>query len=261
MTVKRAIAVGILFLFAYEIGAQSAPLRVLCSNGMKGVVEELRAGAEREVGRPLAIEFNTSAAIRQKIQSREAFDVAILASGVLDELVKSGSITAATRVDLGRSGIGVGIRSGKTIPDIKTPEALKKTLLAATSMTWVEMGASRVHIDNMLKSLGITEDIKPKTVLTRGVDQSIARVTEGKTELLITLVSEIVPAKGLQLVGPFPQKLQGYVIMAGGVSSNSKSVDAGRALIKLLRAPSTAAAYKAKGMELAVQTSAQPLGK
>jgi len=226
---------------------------------MKAVLEELRGRAEREIGRPLGnIEFNTSAAIRQKIQSGEPFDVAILSSDVLDAVIKDGKITAASRMDLGRSGIGVGVRSGAPRPDIKTPEALKKALLNAKSMTWVEVGASRVHIDKMLDDLGIAKDIKPKVVLTQGVDQSVASVAAGKTELLITLMSEIVPAKGIELVGPFPAKVQGYVSLAGGVSITSKNVEAGRSLLKILAAPSTAPIYQAKGMELITVGDVRP---
>jgi molybdate transport system substrate-binding protein len=161
-------------------------------------------------------------------------------------------------MDLGRSGIGVGVRSGAPKPDIKTPEGLKKALLNAKSMTWVEVGASRVHIDKMLDDLGIAKDIKPKVVLTQGVDQSVASVTAGKTELLITLMSEIVPAKGIELVGPFPAKVQGYVSLAGGVGVNSKNVEAGRSLLKILAAPSTAQIYQAKGMELITVGDVRP---
>lgn len=249
MKFRMVVVSGFFFLFTLLAGAQSVPLRVLSSNGIKGVVEELKAGAEREIGRPLAIEFNTSAAIRQRIQSGESFDVALLTSDVMDELVKSGKIAAATRVDLGRSGIGVGIRAGGPKPDIRTPEALRKTLLSAKSMTWVEAGASRVYIDKMLQDLGIASDVKSKTILTKVVSESITRVAEGKTELLLTLVSEITPAKDLQFVGPFPQDLQGYVTVTGAVSSNSKNAEAGIALIKLLKAPAAAPVYKSKGME------------
>ena len=258
MKLRRMIVIGSIILFAQQAGAQT-PLRVFCSNGMKAVLEDIRARAEQAIGRPLGnIEFNTSAAIRQKIQAGEAFDVAILSSEVLEDLIKGGKIAAASRTDLGRSGIGVGIRSGAPKPDIKTPEALKKTLLAAKSMTWVEVGASRVHIEKLLKDLGITQEVKPKTILTPGVDESVASVAAGKTELLITLVSEIVPAKGLDFVGPLPAKVQGYVSLAGGVSASSKNADAGKVLIKLLTAPSAVATYQAKGMELVIQSDTPP---
>jgi molybdate transport system substrate-binding protein len=252
MRTRTLLIIGFTVLFAGRAAAQ-APLRVFCSNGMKAVLVDLQARAEREMGRPLgSVEFDTSAALRLRIQSGEAFDVAILSSDVLDELIKAGKITAASRTELGRSGIGVGVRSGAPKPDIMTPEALKKALLKAKSMTWVEAGASRAHIDKMLEALGITKDVQSKIVLTQGVDQSIARVASGQTELVLTLMSEIIPAKGLSLAGPLPAKVQGYVGLEGGISVNSRNEDAGKSLLKILASPSAAPTYHARGMELII---------
>ena len=250
MRMRTMLIVGFTVFLAQFTSAQT-PLRVLCSNGVKAVFEDLRTRAEREVGRSFGnMEFSTSAAIRQKIQAGDAFDVAILSSEVLDDLIKSGKIASASRTDLGRSGIGVAVRAGAPKPDVKTPDALKQALLKAKSMTWVEAGASRVFIDKMLADLGITQDVKSKIVLTKGVDESIASVTSGKTEMLLTLISEIVPVKALDYAGPLPAKVQGYVTLTGGVSANSKNADAGRALPKFLAAPSAGSTYQSKGMEL-----------
>jgi len=259
--IPTGIAIALSFLFASQAGVQATQIRVLCSNGLKAVVEELRSRAEHEIGLPLTIEFSTSVAIRQRIQSGETFDVAILSSEVLDDLIKSAKITAGTRTDLGRSGIGIGVRSGARKPSITTVEALKTALLNAKSMTWVDVGASRVHIDKMLAELGLENDVRPKIVLTQQVDQSIATVAEGKAELIITLISEIVPAKGVDYVGPLPPKVQNYVSLAGGVSANSKNIELGRALIKFLSDPSVAAVYKNKGMELVIQGNAPSRSK
>jgi molybdate transport system substrate-binding protein len=250
MRIRLIIIIALALMFLAQASAQTGQIRVLCSNGMRAVVEELQARAEREIKHSLSVEFGTSAAIRQRIQSGEAFDVVILTSEVVDDLIKGGKVVSGTRTELGRSGIGVGVRSGARKPDIATLDAIKKTLLNAKSMTWVEVGASRVHIDKMLAELGIAKDVKPKVVLTQGVDQSVAGVASGKTELIITLTSEIVPAKGLDYVGPLPPKVQSYIGMAGGVSANSKNADSGKALLKLLSAPSAAPVYKSKGMEL-----------
>jgi molybdate transport system substrate-binding protein len=251
--ISTSIAIAVSFLFASQAGGQATQIRVLCSNGLKAVVEELKSRAELQIGRPLAIEFGTSVAIRQRIQSGETFDVAILSSEVLDDLIKAGKIGAGTRTDLGRSGIGIGVRSGARKPDIATIEALKTTILNAKSMTWVDVGASRVHIDKMLGELGIAKDVQPKIILTQQVDQSIATVAGGKADLIITLISEIVPAKGVDYVGPLPPKVQNYVSLAGGIGANSKNVDSSRALIKVLSSSSVAAVYKSKGMELVIQ--------
>jgi molybdate transport system substrate-binding protein len=259
MRIRMFIAATILCLSVPMISAaQTAPLRVLGSNGMKAVLEQLRPILEGEGGRKLAIEFNTSAAIRQRIESGEAFDVAIITAEVVNELAKTGKIASGSVVDLGRSGIGFGVRAGAPKPDIRTPEAVKQTLLNAKSLTWVSVGASRVHIERMLQSLGIAEQVKSKIVLTQGVDESIANVAAGKTEMILTLTSEILPAKGLQYAGPFPPQFQNYVSFAGGISPKSSSPAASALLIKSLSAPSTARTYESKGMELPIVTDTRP---
>ena len=100
-------------------GGTNSVARVLL-NGMKAVLEDLRA--QRKIGRSLgSIEYDTSTALRQRIQSGDAFDVAILGAGMLDDLIKSGKVTAASRTDLGdlvSALVFVPVRAS----DIKTPE-------------------------------------------------------------------------------------------------------------------------------------------
>jgi molybdate transport system substrate-binding protein len=259
MRCRTFITVMILSLAAANGSAQTAPLKVLASNGMKAGIELLRPRLESQVGRRLAIQFDTSAATRQRIESGEAFDVAILTTEVMNELMKSGRVVSGSVVDLGRSGIGFGARAGAGAkPDVRTPEAVKQTLLNAKSLTWVTAGASRVHIERMLEGLGIAADVKPKTVLTQSVDESLAVVTAGKTEMIITLMSEIVPAKGIQFVGPLPPKFQNYVSFSGGAGEKSSAPAASAFLIRLLAEPASARAYESNGMELPIVTDTRP---
>jgi len=242
-----------MFMSLFQTGiAQNSPLKVLVSNGMRAVVEELNLQRDLEVGRPLAFEYGTSAAIRQRIESGSAFDVAVLTTEVMNDLAKAGKLASGSVVNLGRSGIGFGVRSGAPRPDVGTPESVKETLLKAKSLTWVSAGASRTHIDRMLATLGIASDVQSKIVLTQGVDESIARVAAGKTEMIITLTSEILTAKGILYVGPLPAKFQNYVSFSGGVGPKSSAPAAAALLIKHLGAPARATVYEAKGMELPI---------
>src|SRR5262245_27680865 len=133
---------------------------------------------------------------------------------------------------------------------MRTPEAVKQTLLNAKSLNCVSVGASRDHIDRMLQGLGITSQVKSKIVLTQSVDESLAAVAAGKTEMIITLTSEILPAKGIQYIGPLPGKFQNYVAFSGGVSPKSSAVPASTSMVKSLATTSVAKTYESKGMEL-----------
>jgi molybdate transport system substrate-binding protein len=247
---KRSLAV-ILLLTAFQLAAQNTPVHVLASNGVKAVIEDLQKQAEQAIKRPLAIEYDTSSVVKKRIEDGAAFDVAILTSDVIDELAKAAKIDPGTRMEIARCGIGVGVRAGAAKPDIKTSAALKKTLLASKSVTFAENGASRKYILEMYDKFGIADAMKAKTVLEQGSERSNARVADGSADMILTLVSEILPAPGVQLVGPLPNDVQHYVNFAVGTSKNSKNADADKALTKFLSSPAVEGTLKAKGMQAA----------
>jgi len=245
---KRSVAI-VLLLAAFRLAAQNAPVHVLASNGMRAVIDQLKPQAERAIGQPLEIEFDTSSSVKRRIEGGAAFDVAILTSDVIGDLAKTGKIAAGTRTEIARCGIGIGVRAGASKPDIRTIEALKKTLLAAKSIVYAQDGASKVYLLAMFDRFGIADVMKTKTVLEQGSVQSNARVADGSAEMVLTLVSEILPAKGIELVGPLPAAVQHYVDFAAGIGANSKNTDSGKKLTKYFASPAVAPTLKAKGME------------
>ena len=244
----RSIAL-VLLLAGLQAAAQNAPIHVLASNGVRAVMEDLKPQAERAIGRPITIEFGTSTVVKKQIEGGQAFDVAILTSDVIEDLAKASKIAAGTPTAIARCGIGIGIRSGAAKPDIRTDAALKKTLLAAKSVTFAEDGASRVYVLQMFDKYGIADSMKAKTFPEQGSVRSNARVADGSVEMVLTLLSEILPAPGIQLVGPLPAGVQHYVGFAAGINPNSKNSDAGKALTKFLSSSAAAPTLKAKGME------------
>lgn len=241
--------IGSTLLFAAGVLAQTAPVRVLASNGVQGALNEIIPQCEHAIGHPLAVDFGTTASIKPRIEGGEAFDFTILTADAVDGLIKEGKAAADSRVSVARVGIGIGIKAGAPKPDVSTPEALKKTLLSAKSITYAAAGASRPPTDKMLASMGIGDALKSKTLLLSGAEETAAAVRDGKAEILITLISEIKSAKGLELAGPLPNEFQAYISFAAAISPNAKNVDAAKAAVKYLTGPKAAAAYKAKGME------------
>jgi len=253
--IKRFLCTAVLALGVIAAPAQAAaqgePVQLISSNGVKPAVQALARPAEAAIAHPLAMQFNTTVSLRQRIAAGESFDVAILTAEAIDALIKEGKIVARSRADVGSVGIGVGVRAGATKPDIRTVDAMKRTLLNAKSITYAQDGASRQYIEKMVNELGIAESVKPKTLLRQGSDASNASVASGEAELVITLTSEIMPAPGVELVGPLPAKFQNVVRFAAGVSVNAKNADAANALVKFLSSPKVAATFKAKGIQTA----------
>jgi molybdate transport system substrate-binding protein len=249
MKIRSLAASAVLFVAAVGAAAQNASVHVLASNGVKAVIDELKPQAEKAIGRPLTIEFGTSSVVKTRIESGEAFDVAILTSDVIGDLAKAGKIAAGTQTEIARCGIGIGVRAGAAKPDIKTVDALRKTLLASKSITYAQDGASAAYILQMEDKLGISDAMKAKTILEKGSVASNARVAAGSAGMILTLVSEILPAPGVDLVGPLPPDVQHYVNFATGISPNTKNTDAGKALAKFFSSAAVAPTLKAKGME------------
>lgn len=236
-----------LCLAALGMSGQAAPkIKVLSTNAVKSALEKMLPQAEKAVGRSLAVEFSATAALKQRIGGGETFDVAILTREAVDDLAKQKKLMAGP--DVARGGIGVGIRAGLAKPDIRTGEALKQTLLKAKSITYTENGASRTYIDAMLAKMGIAEALKAKTML-EPPGRAPELVGEGKAEIVMTLMSEILPVRGVQLAGPLPAEYQNYVVLAAGPSASTKETAAAQALIAFLKSAAAAQVYRDQGLE------------
>lgn len=245
------IALGIALFagFPQRGAARTGELRVMISDGMKPVIEELTPQIEQATERKLAAEFNSSKNLRDKIQSGEPFDAAIVTTEVLNDLIEKGKVASAGRAEIARTGIGVGVRAGAPKPDISTTEALKRTFLNAKSIGFNPTGASSAPTFDMFARLGIADAIKPKLMLDSEAGQPQRNVAGGKTELVISLVSEIKFFPGVDLVGPVPPDFQSYVNFAAGISTNAQDADGAKALIRFLSGPKIAPVLKSKGME------------
>jgi molybdate transport system substrate-binding protein len=244
-----ALSAGLFGLFARGTSAQTTDLRVMVSDGMKTVVEELTPQIEHSTGRKLVAQFNSSKNLRDKIQAGEPFDAAILTSDVLDDLIKQGKIAAGGRAEISRTGMGMGVRAGAPKPDISTSDALKRTFLAAKSISFNPTGASAAHTYDMFAHLGITDAVKPKLILDAEAGRPQMNVAGGKAELVISLIPEIKFFPGVDLVGPIPPDFQSYINFAAGIAANAQDKDAAKALIQFITGPAVVPVLKAKGME------------
>jgi len=222
--------------------APAQTLKVLTSNGVKAATEEL-------FPKNVVPQYDTTVSLRKKIEAGEAFDLAILTVEAIDALIKEGKLTAESRRDFARTGVGVGYHKGAKKPDISTPEAFKKTLLAAKSVTYNEVGASRQAIEKMLVTLGIADQVKAKAIIETESGRPQMDVGEGKAELVLTLIPEIPPYKNVELAGPVPESLQSDTTFAFAMPPGGKNAVAAKKVIEFFTSPAQAGKIREKGLE------------
>jgi molybdate transport system substrate-binding protein len=246
----RAAVVAAALSLAGLPPATAAEIRVLTAGAFKPVVLALVPDFEKQTGHKVTVDNDTAGALKKRIEGGEAFDVAVITPDVIDELVAKGKIAAGSRVSLASVGVGV-VKEGAPKPDVSTVEAFKRALLAAKSVAYIDPasgGSSGIYIDKLLERLSIADQIRPKAKLKQG-GHVADLIVSGEAELGLHQISEIVPVKGVSLVGPLPKEIQNTTIYAAGLGASAKNKDAAFALIKALSGPAASTVLKSKGME------------
>jgi len=245
----RAFIVAVSLLLSTS--AFAAEIKVLCTNGVRAVVQELVPQFERNTtsGDKVVLLYEPSTQLRKRIDAGEPFDLVIMTTTLVDEEIKAGKLAADSRTFIARSGLGVSIRSGAKKPNIATVDAFKRALLNADSITFAQQGASAQPFEVLVAKLGITSQLRPKYNLRNTASEVGEAVANGVVELGIAPVSEILPVRGVDLVGPFPKEVQSYVEMTGAVSANAREKDGARKLLAFLIAPANLPEFTAKGMQ------------
>ena len=242
-----AVRAAAVLMLALGTGAQAAEIKVLSSNAVKSVMEELAPQFEKATKNNIAFTFDPAAVLKGQIEKGAAFDLAILTDAAIDDLVKQSKISGATRTAFARSGAGVAVKKGAPKPDISTAEAFKRTLLGAKSIGFVEQGATGIYLKTLFQRLGIADELKPKLKMLVGIGAGEA-VAKGEVEIGMTQIAEILPYAGAELVGPLPAEIQVYTDFAAGVGANAKEPEGAMSLIKFLGTPAAVAVIKAKGL-------------
>ncbi len=204
--------------------AHTAEIKGMSTVALTPTLDELTPKYESGSGNKLIIVYSTIADLKKRIEAGETADVMILSRAVLDDLQTQGKVTQGSIVNLGSSYVAIGVRAGAPQPDITTAEKLKEALLATKSISYADPakgGASGVYFAKVLDRLGITDQMKFKTVLVPGA-QAGELVAKGEVEMGVAQASEIAAVPGTQVVGPLPGDLNSVIVFSVGVGSTSK---------------------------------------
>lgn len=226
---------------------QAAELKILAGGSTTGWLNELAPQFERASGHKLVIHFDTAPNLIRQATSSGPFDLAVVPADVFKDAAAKARFTPGPTIDIARVGYGVIVRSGAARPDVRTPEALKQTLLNAQSIAFVPESAAGAYVLKTFDRLGIADAMKAKTRPLATPGQIAPAVAKGEAELGVFVVNVLI-APGVELAGAFPAELQQELVFTAAIAADSKQADAARAFIHFLATPAAAAVIRAKGM-------------
>src|SRR4029078_1893779 len=208
---------------------------VLSSNAVQHPLLDCAGEYEQKTGTRVTFVFGATSDLRQKIDWEARGDVAVLTEEAMDALAQQDKIMGNTRMALARSPIAVAVRRGHPQPAIDTPENFKRALLGGQSVAYSRTGASGIYFAGLVERPGIAEQMK--YILVAPERRSVAdAVASGHAEIAIQQLSELLPAPGLEIVGPLPAELQKVTVFeAAGLACASES-DAAAAFLAHLDA-------------------------
>jgi molybdate transport system substrate-binding protein len=232
--------------------AGAADLKVTSAGAVRGLIAQIIDDYSKQTGQKFDFTIGTTGQLRNIIATGQHADLIIVSTPLMGELEKTGKLTAGSRADLGRVGIGVTVREGATVPNVSTPDAFKQALMAARSIAYTdpaEGGTSGIYFNNLADKLGIGDAVRKKAMLTKGGREAAIEVAEGRVEMAIVFVSEAMAVKGVKLAGPLPAPLQDYSVYAAAIPASSTDAAAARAFIAALTSAAMAERWRANGFE------------
>lgn len=234
--------------------ANAKDLKILTGAGMSMPVRQLAADYALRTGTKVDVVSDTAGGVQKRMEAGEAFDLVIGTTAVLDTLTKQQKVSAQ-HSNLARMVAGIGARKGAPKPAIADAAAVKATLLAAKSITYVDPamgGITGVFFLSQADKLGIGQEVRAKAVLRANGTGVAAAVADGQAQYGVTLISEMLPNPGVT-VWPLPDELQMSTIYTAAVATHAQNAMDAAAMLNDLRGP--------KGHDASLKAGLQPVAQ
>jgi molybdate transport system substrate-binding protein len=199
---------------------------------------------ETATGSEVAAVYDPTVQLARRVEAGERFDVLVAAT---DSLAGFGAaVDLGTATPILRTGIGVAVAGGAPHPDISTTEALVRALTKARSVAYSRTGQSGIYFARLLERLGIADQVRV-TVLEKGF--TAEAVIEGRADLAIQQLSELLFVPGCEIVGPLPDEVQHVTEFSASLGAHSADRAQSQAFVDFLRSSAAQDAFRATRLE------------
>jgi molybdate transport system substrate-binding protein len=151
---------------------------------------------------------------------------------------------------LGRVHIGLAVKAGAPHPDISTLPKFIAALKSAKGVVYSNPDPAR---GSMVARMADALLKRPDFAGVHGVISSkgngVGGLINGEGDMALQLISEILPRKEVELVGPLPDELNAYMDISVAVSSKAADPAGAKAFITFVMSPDAYRVWNAKGLD------------
>lgn len=223
-------------------------LKVLSTLAVMGAMPRLAALYASAGGLAPSTDFAPTNALFSRLLKGELADVAILTKDAVHQMMVDGLLLAGSRVDIAVSRIGIAVKAGAPRPDISTVDALRATLLGAQSIAYSKIGASGIFFAALIKRLAIEDEVNARATIVPG-GFTAQWAADGKVQLAVQQLSELMMVPGVEIVGPLPDGAQSAGTFSGALLTHSLQHEEGRRFLRFLGSGAAHAPLRDWGLE------------
>ena len=225
----------------------SPALSLFCAFALKQAVEHtilpayIAAGGAR-----VEATFEPTFRLLTRIDSGARPDVIAGITSTLKDLAAADIVMDPRPV--ARTGVGAAVPPGAAAPDISTLDAFVSVVTGARSVAYSRSGPSGIYFARLLERLGIAGQVTARaTVVDSG--PTAAALLDGRADLAIHQLSELILVPEATIVGPIPEAVQEYTYFSTALGTGSRAAG-GPELREFLHGAEAHAAYTANGLEV-----------
>lgn len=234
------------------VPAVTSELKVYSTIAVQSALEALIPQYETDSGVRLDVTWNTAPVLVKRLQGGETADLLILNRAGMDSMTRDGRILAGSEVTLASSATAIAVKAGAAKPDISTPEALERTLLATRSLSYSDPaagGASGIYFAKLIECMGIAAEVNAKTRFPPPAGLCGEFLLTGEADLAVQQKPELLQVAGIEIVGPLPGDLHMVTVFVAGIEASSAKAEPAHALLAYLRSPRALAVFREKGLD------------
>src|SRR4051812_395173 len=221
---------------------------VISTISAREALHDLIPEFERTSGYKVDVTYGPGPELAKRIGEGMPGDVFVGPEVFSGPLIEAGRLAGTSRTAFASSSTALAVKAGVPKPDISTPEKLKSVLLAAKGISY-SAGVSGIFFVKAMEKLGIAKEIAAKRVAAKPGELMGEVVARGEADIAIQQPSELIPVKGIAIVGPLPDELQEPMVYGATAFSGSKQESGNKAFTEFLKSEAARKVLRHHGLD------------